>query len=131
MLCSGVHIGRSSKENQAPDKESHPIHQTQELPGSALRLEHELSSINFPRESKRILGSLAERRKPFYGVATAALLPHMAHREVRKIIACICAGKIGFNDSNDLGGPLAKHLNGQNLTYFMDTLDHAVFPESG
>src|SRR2546430_15547644 len=36
--CSGVHIGRSSKENQAPDKESHPIHQTQELPGSALRL---------------------------------------------------------------------------------------------
>jgi hypothetical protein len=90
-----------------------------------------LSSINFPRESKRILGSLAERRKPFYGVATAALLPHMANREVRKIIDCICAGKIGFNDSNDLGGPLAKHLNGQNLTYFMDTLDHAVFPESG
>src|SRR5260370_13240254 len=35
--CSGVHIGRSSKENQAPDKESHPIYQTQELPGSALR----------------------------------------------------------------------------------------------
>jgi hypothetical protein len=33
----GVHIGRSSKENQAPDKESHPIHQTQELPGPALR----------------------------------------------------------------------------------------------
>ena len=37
---SGVHIGRSSKENQAPDKESHPIHQTQELPGSALREAH-------------------------------------------------------------------------------------------
>jgi hypothetical protein len=27
-----------SKENQAPNKESHPIHQTQELPGSALRV---------------------------------------------------------------------------------------------
>src|SRR5262245_51055358 len=33
--CSGFHIGRSP-ENQAPNKESHPIHQTQELPGSAL-----------------------------------------------------------------------------------------------
>src|SRR5262249_53245292 len=35
--CSGVHIGRSSKENQAPDNEAHPIHQTQELPGAGLR----------------------------------------------------------------------------------------------
>src|SRR5262245_33917432 len=34
--CSGFHIGRSP-ENQAPNKESHPIHQTQELPGSALK----------------------------------------------------------------------------------------------
>ena len=33
---SGFHIGRSP-ENHAPSNESHPIHQTQELPGSALR----------------------------------------------------------------------------------------------
>jgi hypothetical protein len=32
---SGFHIGRSI-ENKAPNNESHPIHQTQELPGSAL-----------------------------------------------------------------------------------------------
>jgi hypothetical protein len=30
------HIERSPKENQAPSKASHPIHQTQELPKSAL-----------------------------------------------------------------------------------------------
>ena len=31
--CSGVPFG-SAPENQVPTKESHPIHQTQELPGS-------------------------------------------------------------------------------------------------
>ena len=51
--ATGVHIGRSSKENQAPDKESHPIHQTQELPGSAL------SSQVTPRRISSIVISLS------------------------------------------------------------------------
>jgi hypothetical protein len=35
---SGVHMGRFFA-NQAPNKESHPIHRTQELPGSAISLQ--------------------------------------------------------------------------------------------
>jgi hypothetical protein len=50
--CSGFHIGRSP-ENQAPSNESHPIHQTQELPGSALTLEASVSTLT---ECKKIVG---------------------------------------------------------------------------
>src|SRR4029434_4498516 len=55
--CSGFHIGRSP-ENQAPNKESHPIHQTQELPGSALRLGHGgMSALSpFYRQLRTLVG---------------------------------------------------------------------------
>src|SRR2546430_13044586 len=65
--CSGVHIGRSSKENQAPDKESHPIHQTQELPGSALRALYQTHGNTVKSALKAIL-----EKTDAYDVRTAA-----------------------------------------------------------
>src|SRR6266567_697458 len=49
MRCSGFHIGRSPLANQAPTTESQPIHRTQQLPGSALKI---------PMTSFQLAGSL-------------------------------------------------------------------------
>src|SRR5262245_5324787 len=87
--CSGFHIG-GSPENQAPNKESHPIHQTQELPGSALS-----------RASKRPREHFFKSRRLLCHHVAPRLVNRTAEHEA---VALFCRPRISSNVSWIIAG---------------------------